>query len=182
MFRSLIKYLLFLLSKPLFLEYIGIKYGARCRFINLKPNTFGAEPYLISLGEHVTITSGVKFVNHDGGVWVLRDKYPKIDYLDKITIGNNVFIGLNSIIMPGAVVGDNTVIGAGSIVTGVVESNSVYAGVPARKLRTLEEYESTIVDRGIETKGLSYNDKRITVMKRLGMENGERSDSESSPK
>ncbi len=181
MFRSITKYLLIFLSKPLFLKYIGIKYGARCRFINLKPNTFGAEPYLITLGEHVTITSGVKFVNHDGGVWVLRDKYPKIDLLDKISIGNNVFIGLNSIIMPGTVVGDNTVIGAGSVVTGVVDANSVYAGVPARKLRTMDEYESTIISRGVETKGLSYHEKRTAILKQLGMRNGEHSDSGSSP-
>ena len=59
-------------------------------------------------------------------------------------IGNNVFIGMRSIILAGANIGDNVIIGAGSVVTGIVESYSVYAGNPAKKICSLEEYKKKL--------------------------------------
>jgi galactoside O-acetyltransferase len=53
----------------------------------------------------------------------------------KITIGDNVWIGAKSIILKGVNVGDNSIIAAGSIVNCDVESNFIYAGVPAKKIR-----------------------------------------------
>jgi len=49
-----------------------------------------------------------------------------------ITIGNNVWIGGNSVILPGVTIGDNAVIGAGSIVTKDVPGNSIAVGNPCR--------------------------------------------------
>ena len=63
---------------------------------------------MIEIGDNVRITSGVRFVTHDGGVWVLRHKYSElsdIDLFGKIRIGNNVHIGFNAIIMPGVTIG-----------------------------------------------------------------------------
>lgn len=57
-----------------------------------------------------------------------------------MTIGSNVFIGMNAIIMRGVTIGDNVIIGAGSVVTSDCESNYVYAGSPARKIMTMTEY------------------------------------------
>ena len=51
-----------------------------------------------------------------------------------LKIGNNVFSGMYAIILKGTTIGDNVIIGAGSVVNGRVESNSVYAGVPAKKM------------------------------------------------
>jgi acetyltransferase-like isoleucine patch superfamily enzyme len=175
MVRKIIKTLLFLVSKPLFLKYIGLNYGERCRFINLKPSTFGSEPYLVTLGSHVTVASGVKFITHDGGVWVFRDKYPRIDVISPIVVGSNVFIGLNCILMPGVYIGDNSVIGAGSVVTGSLLGNAVYAGVPARKIRNLEEYENLIKIKGKDTKGLSYTRKKEFIRSQLSNNAEERS-------
>lgn len=59
---------------------------------------FSSEPYLIEIGNHVTITDGVSFVTHDGSAWAFREKEPDIELLGKITIGTNVFIGFNSTI------------------------------------------------------------------------------------
>lgn len=74
--------------------------------------SFGSEPYLITIGNNVRITSGCRFITHDGGVWVLRNlkKLENGDLFGKITIGNNVHIGINSIIMPNVSIGDNCVI------------------------------------------------------------------------
>ena len=54
-----------------------------------------------------------------------------------ITIGNNVWIGGGVIINPGVTIGDNVVIGSGSVVTKDLESNAIYVGNPARKLRDI---------------------------------------------
>jgi maltose O-acetyltransferase len=54
-----------------------------------------------------------------------------------VYIGNNVWIGAKSIILPGAVIGDHSVIAAGSIVTGEIPAKSLAAGSPARVVKTL---------------------------------------------
>jgi acetyltransferase-like isoleucine patch superfamily enzyme len=133
----------------------------------LKSYTFGSEPYLITIGDHVTITSGVSFVTHDGGVWVFREKYPDVDVIAPITIGNNVFIGIRSIIMPGVTIGDNCVIGAGSIVTRSIPSNYVAVGSPARCLKTIDEYWSSIESKAIHIRSLSDDQKRSVLTKQF---------------
>lgn len=46
---------------------LGVSVGLDCRLLDLNPGAFGSEPYLISIGNHVTLTSGVKFVHMTGG-------------------------------------------------------------------------------------------------------------------
>src|SRR3954454_364631 len=80
---------------------IGVVVGTGSRLIDCDRRTFGSEPYLVTIGDHVTVTSGVRFITHDGGVWVLREKHPDIDFIAPISIGSNVFIGLDALILPG---------------------------------------------------------------------------------
>lgn len=60
--------------------------------------------------------------------------------MSPVKIGSNVFIGMNTIILRGVIVGDNVIIGAGSVVTKDIPANEVWAGNPAKKIMTLEEY------------------------------------------
>jgi len=143
----------------------GVRVGADCRFIATSATTFGSEPYLISVGNHVTITEGVRFVTHDGGVWVLRSQHPNLDVIAPISVGNNVFIGIGSVVLPGVTIGDNVVIGAGSVVNTSIPSDSVAAGVPARVIRSIEEYEVASVKKGMDTKGLAPAEKRARLIK-----------------
>jgi acetyltransferase-like isoleucine patch superfamily enzyme len=111
--------------------------------------SFGSEPYLIKIGDNVTITPNVMFITHDGGVAVFRDEYPGLNVYGKIEIGSNVFIGAGAIILPDVVIGDNVVIGAGSLVNKNVPANVVVAGVPAKVIRTLDEYKQLSLKKGL---------------------------------
>lgn len=114
---------------------MGVRVGNQCRLISF-PN-FGSEPYLIEIGDHVTISDGVTFVNHDGGTWVFReiDPYKEVIKFGKIRIGNNCFIGTKSVIMPGVEIGDNCVVGACSLVTKSIPAGEVWGGTGALHLK-----------------------------------------------
>lgn len=85
--------------------------GKNCR-IYIK--NWGSEPFLVTIGDHVTVTSGVKFITHDGSTCLVKDEYGKrYQRFTPIQVGSHVFIGVNSIIMPGVSIGSNVVISAG---------------------------------------------------------------------
>ena len=134
--------------------------GKDCRLIDVH---FGSEAYLVTLGDHVSATRTV-FETHDGGVWVIRDKHPDIDIIKPITVGSNVYFGDGCIVMPGVTVGDNVIVGAGSIVNRDISSNSVAVGVPARVIKSIDEYEEKAVESGIPTKRLSPSRKKEWIM------------------
>ena len=148
-------------TKIRYARKMGVRIGDGCTLLgNVK---WGSEPYLISIGNQVRITSGVSFVTHDGGMYVLRNKYAdmaKADYFGKICIGNNVFIGVNTMIMPGVTIGDNVIIGAGSIVTKSIPSNCVACGVPAKQIKSIDDYYAKYKTLAIPTKGLLEHEKR----------------------
>ncbi|MFT6927689.1 MAG: acetyltransferase-like isoleucine patch superfamily enzyme [Psychromonas sp.] len=141
---------------------IGVNIGKNCRLIDV---SFSSEPYLITLGDHVSATS-VRFETHDGGVWVFRDEYPEIDKVKTITVGNNVFLGYKSIILPGVTIGDNVVIGAHSVVSKSIPSNSVAAGVPAKIIKDISTYKKNILIGTDNTKKLSDKDKKQYYLKK----------------
>ena len=125
--------------------------------------SFGSEPYLISLGNNVKITYGVKFITHDGGAYVLRNLYGNAQGMSvygRIKIGNNVFIGNDAIIMPGVSIGNNCIIAAGSIVTKSIPDNSVAAGVPCRVIKSIEEYYNKVKSNFVNSSNLSQSEKK----------------------
>ncbi|MFZ2338522.1 MAG: acyltransferase [Bacteroidales bacterium] len=111
------------------LRKLGVRIGDRCRIRTLK---FSSEPYLIEIGDHVAIAAGTEFITHDGATWVFEDDVEGGGIFGRIVIGNNVFIGINCIILSNTTIGDNCIIGAGSVVRGQFPENSVIAGNPAR--------------------------------------------------
>ena len=141
-------------------KYLKVDIGEGC---HIYPGVdFGSEPYLIKLGNNVRITNGVRFITHDGGLWVLRNNgmLEDADLFGRIIIGNNVHIGLNAVIMPGVSIGDNVIIGVGSIVTKDVPSNVVVAGVPARVIKSIDDYYHKNKEYVVFTKHMPMKEKR----------------------
>jgi acetyltransferase-like isoleucine patch superfamily enzyme len=88
----------------------------------------------IIIGDGCEITRGCVIVSHDAAVKRIDRKGNRVG---TVRIGNNVFIGVNSVVLRDVTIGDNSVIGAGSIVTKDVPSNVVVAGNPARVIRDI---------------------------------------------
>ena len=86
----------------------------------------------VMFGPNVTLTTGTHPIHP-----ALRRK--QVQYNLPITIGNNVWIGANSVVLPGVKIGDNSVIGAGSVVTRDIPSGVVAVGIPCRVLREIGE-------------------------------------------
>ena len=88
---------------------------------------------LIEIGNDVNINTHFTIMTHDFANFVFRNLYS--DYVNncgKVVLGNNIYIGTKVTILRGVEIGDNCIIGAGSVVTKSIPSNSVAAGVPCR--------------------------------------------------
>ena len=150
-----------------FARKIGATVGTDCRLINV---SFGSEPYLVTLGDHVSATE-TQFITHDGGVWVFRDEHPEIDVLAPIRVGNNVFLGARTIVMPGVTIGNNVVIGAGSIVTRDIPDDSVAVGIPAKVISDLGDYREKTLAKAEKTKLMSAEEKRAFFERKFNQAN-----------
>ena len=126
-------------------------------------NCWSSEPYLITIGNHCQITSGVKFFTH-GGAQVVRDRYPTFDLFGKIVVGDWVYIGNNSLIMPGVTIENHVLVAAGSVVTKSIPSGVVVGGNPARIICTIDEYLAKNLQYNTNTKGLSVSKKKEFLM------------------
>lgn len=81
------------------------------------------------------------------------DRYPDLDIFGKVIIGNYVYIGSGSLIMPGVTIGNNALIAAGSIVTKSVPPRTVVAGNPARTICSIDEYYQRNKQWDLHSKG-----------------------------
>jgi len=123
-----------------FARSLGVRVGNNVRFYGMSKAMFGSEPWMISIGNDCYITAGVQFINHDGGTLILRKEEPTLEWTAPIEIGNDVYIGVRTIILPNVKIGNRCIVGAGSIVSKNIPDNSVYAGVPAKYICSTDEY------------------------------------------
>lgn len=87
-------------------------------------------------------------------------KMGDVDVIKTIEVGDNVFIGYGSVILPGVRIGSNVVIGAHSVVARDIPSNCVAVGVPARPIKTIDAYQAKVAELAHFTKGMPPGEKR----------------------
>ena len=92
--------------------------------------------WLIEIGDNVTMAPRVHILCHDASTKQFLN-YTKIG---RVTIGDNVFIGAESVVLPGVTIGNNVIVGANSTVTHDIPDGTVVAGSPAKPICTIEEY------------------------------------------
>lgn len=114
---------------------MGMKVGNNFKRLNgviLDPS----HCWLINIGDNVTMAPRVHILCHDASTKTFLN-YTKIG---RVIIGNNVFIGAESVVLPNVNIGDNVIIGANSTVTKDIPSGSVAVGSPAKVICTIDEY------------------------------------------
>lgn len=114
---------------------MGLKVGKNFNRLNsviLDPS----HCWLIEIGDNVTMAPRVHILCHDASTKQFLN-YTKIG---RVTIGNNVFIGAEVVVLPGVTIGNNVIVGSNSTVTHDIPDNTVVAGTPAKVICTLEAY------------------------------------------
>ena len=140
---------------------LGMKIGENVSFIT-PPHT-SSEPYLISIGDKTTVSFEVAFVTHDAATRVIRnlpDGDSETVIYGPIRVGNNCFIGCRTTILPNVTIGDNTIIGACSLVNKDIPANVVAVGNPCKVICTLEEYREKHKDEFLYMVSLPYEEKK----------------------
>ena len=124
------------------LKKIGIEIGSDVVLFRPMNTTIDTQnPHLLKIGSHIMITGPVTILTHDYSWSVLKRKYGEILGNQKETVlEDNIFIGWGATILAGSHIGSNSIIGAGSIVSGELEGDAVYAGNPAHKIMSIEDY------------------------------------------
>jgi acetyltransferase-like isoleucine patch superfamily enzyme len=145
----------------------GVEIGEGVEIFGASLFTFGSEPYLVSIGNQVTISHDVDFITHDGGLRIARARYPSAYLYGRIQVADHCFLGAHCVLLPGAKVGAGSVIGSGSIVTGEIPPGVVAIGAPARPIKSVEEYILGKRHLWIDTRGLTPNAKRELLRCRL---------------
>lgn len=118
----------------------GIKIGERC-YMQPDCEIDESRPSLVTIGTHCFFSKGFTLLTHDYTSWMFRELYH--DFLPssgKVTIGNNVYFGRYCTVLKGVTIGDNCIIGLGSVITKDIPAGSVAVGVPAKTVCTVDEY------------------------------------------
>ncbi|MDE5842314.1 MAG: acyltransferase [Muribaculaceae bacterium] len=118
----------------------GVKIGKEC-FIGAGVHFDTLFPNLIEIGDRCVITSGAHILSH------FYNTTDRKFYAGKVTIGNDVFIGLNSLIINSVNIGDSVTIGAASVINRDVPANELWAGNPATFIKKQNETDTKIHTR-----------------------------------
>lgn len=164
-------------SEDVYIEYLksaGVVIGDNVTIYSPNHVTIDIrKPFLIKIGNNCKITQNVTILAHDYGVSVPRQVYGKfVGGSAPVTIGNNVFIGMNATILKGTTIGDNCIVGANSVVKGDFPSGSVIAGNPAKVISTLKNYYLKNITKWVEdakicAKAIFQNSGRMPTIEEM---------------
>lgn len=167
---TFLRFVLFKGSKARYLRHLGVRIGENCDILN-SVKDFGTEPWLIEIGNRVTLAHGVVLLTHDGSNRLFRNVLPESSIwgnrFGTIRIHDNSFIGVNSIIMPDVQIGPDSIVGVGSVVNKDVPPQMVVAGTPAREICTLDEYIDRYKNKMIAIKASNRQELRSELTQKL---------------
>lgn len=137
-----------------YLKYIGVTLDGTPLYIHPTVYFDGSDYSLIHIGEGSSISKNVSFLTHDfsmntvyKGLNLEREKEFDVQYsknrlrvLKEIIIGEHTFIGANCFILPGSKIGSNCIIGAGSVIRGIIPDDSIVIGNPAKVVKKTSEW------------------------------------------
>jgi len=106
----------------------------------------------ITIGDRLVVSMNVHFLTHDYSfttALISINKKPATDIgiLRNIKIGDNVFIGMNTILLPGSTIGNHVIIGAGSVIRGLIPDYSIIAGNPAKVIGDIRDLAHKVETR-----------------------------------
>lgn len=137
-------------------RYKGTSVGENCRILS---RFLGSEPWLIKIGNKVTVAPKVQFITHDGSTWLFSDEKGRRQLFRRIIIGNNVFVGMGSTIMPGVKIEDEVIIAAGSVVVKSVPKGVIIGGNPAKIIGDYEKYKKNVLENYISNSEIDFEQK-----------------------
>ena len=145
----------------------GVRIGRDCLIFT---TDFSTEPYLVEIGDHVAISSGVKFITHDASGWLFDDTDPDMDLFGPIQVGSNVYFGLDCLVLPNTKIGSNCIIGAGALVRGNVPDDSVVMGNPGRVVMKTTLVKPLMVNHRnrLDTRNLPADEKERALRSHFG--------------
>ncbi len=109
----------------------GVNIKGKC-FIGSHVVIDTMRPDLITIGEGATITTGTSILTH-----FYRSSTSGY-YYGEVEIGDNVFLGMNTLIVKPMKIGDGSVVGAGSVLTKDIPAGEIWAGNPAKFIRKIK--------------------------------------------
>lgn len=119
-------------------RFLGVEIGPNC-FISFGAWIDSSRGKVI-IGRKCVITKGSKVLGHSAVDKILKPDWDQNQ--NETVLGDNVFVGMNAVILPNVKLGDNCIVGAGAIVTKSFPANSVIGGNPAKLLRTVERRDT----------------------------------------
>jgi len=134
------------LRKLILLKYrlLGVRLEGRV-FISHKADIDTTVRHRITIKDGCVITSGVRILAHDQASYLLRSPQEDDGY-GFVTLNENVFVGVNAVILRNVTIGANSIVAAGAVVTKDVPPNVIVGGVPARVIGTVPSRSTTPCD------------------------------------
>lgn len=148
---------LYMKMYALYLKRSGVLINGTPKYIDPSVWFDGKDYSYIVLENNITISKNVQLLTHDYSITTMSAALGKVIArgdgerytLKPIHIGNNVFVGLGCIILPGTTIGDNTIIGAGSVVRGEIPGDSIVIGNPAVVVNNSKKWAKRILEQNL---------------------------------
>jgi acetyltransferase-like isoleucine patch superfamily enzyme len=115
------------------------------------------------------ITSERRLITHDCGTLILRSEMPEFEVTAPVRVGNDIYVGMRAIVLPGVSIGNRCIIAAGSVVNRNTPDNSVATGGAATVLETTDQYLEKAKAKSLHFQHSSAKEKQTALMRHLGV-------------